>query len=87
MSKYVVLSVTEPTSNIPIIVLLLYSVNLRYTLLPARFTVSNARSHVYHPLFCQSSLLIEITEVVLIDVLFVSNCVDVGSTGAFNPAL
>jgi len=87
MSKYVVLSVTEETSNIPIIVLLLYSVNLRYTLLPARFTFSNARSHVYHPLLCQSSLLIEILVVLLIDVLSVANDVDVGSTGAVTPTL
>ena len=49
--------------------------------------MSNAESHVYHPLFCQSSLLIEITEVVLIDVLFVANDVDVGSIGAVTPTL
>ena len=47
----------------------------------------NAKSHVYHPLFCQSDLLIEITEVVLINVTFVANDVDVGSIGAVTPEL
>ena len=47
----------------------------------------NDESHVYHPLLCQSSLLIEIMVVLLIDVLSVANDVDVGSTGAVTPTL
>ena len=87
MSKYVVLSTTEPTSNIPIIVLLLYSVNLRYTVLPPLSTVSNAESHVYQFTDVQSSLLIEITEVVIIVPASVANDVDVGSLGEVTPTL
>ena len=49
--------------------------------------MSNAESHVYQFAAIQSSLLIEITEVVLINVTFVANDVDVGSIGAVTPEL